>query len=80
MTGQAVPSVTPGLAARYLHKIECFCFTQQTLDAGAEMEMPVKFYMAVDLPAEVKTLTLSYTLFPVSTAVISSSHEEHAGS
>ena len=93
VTGQAVPSVTPGLAARYLHKIECFCFTQQTLDAGEELEMPVKFYMDADLPAEVHTLTLSYTLFPVPTAsttgltnerdsavVSSSSHEEHAGS
>ena len=76
VTGQAVPSVTPGLAARYLHKIECFCFTQQTLGAGAEMEMPVKFYMADDLPVEVNTLTLSYTLFPVTSAT----HEEHPDS
>ena len=65
MTGQAVPSVTPGQASRYLNKIECFCFTQQTLEAGEEMEMPVQFYMAEDLPGEVGTVTLSYTLFPV---------------
>jgi len=93
VTGQAVPSVTPGLAARYLHKIECFCFTQQTLDAGDEMEMLVKFYMDVDLPANINTLSLSYTLFPVTVAqttrretdrdtadVTSAAHEEHAGS
>ncbi len=92
VTGQAVPSVTPGQAARYLHKIECFCFTQQTLDAGEEMEMPVKFYMAEDLPAEVSTLTLSYTLFPVPVVqttelkgeahiagVTPADHGEHAG-
>ena len=65
VTGQAVPSVTPGQASRYLNKIECFCFTQQTLEAGEEMEMPVQFYMAEDLPGEVGTVTLSYTLFPV---------------
>jgi cytochrome c oxidase assembly protein subunit 11 len=93
VTGQAVPSVTPGLAARYLHKIECFCFTQQTLDAGDEMERLVKFYMDVDLPANINTLSLSYTLFPVTVAqttrlesdrdtadVTSAAHEEHAGS
>jgi len=92
VTGQAVPSVTPGLAARYLHKIECFCFTPQTLDPGEEMEMPVKVYMADDLPAEISTLTLSYTLFPVPVAQTTalegeahvvgatpSVHEEHAG-
>jgi len=92
VTGQAVPSVTPGQAALYLHKIECFCFTQQTLDAGEEMEMPVKFYMADDLPGEGNTLTLSYTLFPVPDSqttglegeahiagVTPAAHEEHAG-
>ena len=93
VTGQAVPSVTPGLAARYLHKIECFCFTQQTLEAGEEMEMLVKFYMGIDLPADINTLSLSYALFPVTVAqttgleidrdssgVPSAAHEEHSGS
>jgi len=93
VTGQAVPSVAPGLAARYLHKIECFCFTQQTLEAGEEMEMLVKFYMGVDLPADINTLSLSYALFPVTVAqttgleidrdssdVTSAAHEEHSGS
>ncbi len=93
VTGQAVPSVTPGLAARYLHKIECFCFTQQTLEAGEEMEMLVKFYMGIDLPADINTLSLSYALFPVTVAqttgleidrdssgVTSAAYEEHSGS
>lgn len=67
VTGQAVPSVAPGYAAQHLKKIECFCFTQQHLPAGGEMLMPVQFYVAPDLPDEVKTLSLSYTLFRVDT-------------
>lgn len=65
VTGQAVPSVAPGLAAPYLNKLECFCFSPQHLDAGAEMEMPVRFYVSTDLPQQIHTLTLSYTLFPL---------------
>jgi cytochrome c oxidase assembly protein subunit 11 len=65
VTGQAVPSVAPGPAAPYLNKLECFCFSHQRLAAGAEMEMPVRFYVAADLPPQIHTLTLSYTLFPV---------------
>ncbi len=65
VTGQAVPSVTPGLAALHLHKTECFCFTQQSLEAGKEMEMPLTFYVDAELPAEINTLSLSYTLFRV---------------
>ncbi len=65
VTGQAVPSVTPGYAAKYLHKVECFCFTQQHLDAGEDQQMPVRFYVGNDLPDEINTLTLSYTLFKV---------------
>jgi cytochrome c oxidase assembly protein subunit 11 len=68
VTGQAVPSVAPGYAARYLHKVECFCFSQQRLEAGEELRMPVRFYVGDDLPDEVRTLTLSYTLYPVATA------------
>ena len=65
VTGQAVPSVTPGLAAQHLHKVECFCFVQQRLEAGEEMEMPVTFYIGNELPAKIATLSLSYTLFRV---------------
>ena len=72
VTGQAVPSVTPGFAAPSLHKIECFCFTQQTLEAGEEVEMPVRFYVDDDLPADVGTLTLSYSLYPVSASKMAS--------
>ena len=70
VTGQAVPSVTPGVASLSLHKIECFCFTQQQLEAGEEVEMPVLFYVDDDLPADIGTLTLSYTLYLVPDAQV----------
>lgn len=65
MTVQAIPSVTPGIAAKYLKKTECFCFTQQTLNGHEAMNMPLLFHLDPDLPADVKTITLSYTLFDV---------------
>jgi cytochrome c oxidase assembly protein subunit 11 len=63
MTVQAIPSVTPGLAAKYLKKTECFCFNQQTLNNKQSMKMPLIFHIEVDVPSEVHTLTLAYTLF-----------------
>lgn len=63
MVVQAIPSVTPGPAARYLKKTECFCFTQQVLASGKAIEMPVLFHIDKDLPADIHTVTLSYTLF-----------------
>lgn len=65
VTGQAVPSVAPGQAALYLKKIECFCFEQQELSAGGEMEMGVSFYVDAELPADISQLTLSYTMFNI---------------
>ena len=66
MVVQAIPSVTPGIAAKYLKKTECFCFTQQTLNGHEAMDMPLLFHLDPDLPDNVKTITLSYTLFDVS--------------
>lgn len=63
--GQAVPSVSPGLAANYFHKIECFCFTQQPLAAGKDVEMSLQFYVDLELPTDINTLTLSYTLYDI---------------
>ena len=63
--GQAVPSVSPGMAANYFHKIECFCFTQQPLAAGKNVEMGLQFYVDLDLPSDINTLTLSYTLYDI---------------
>ncbi|KTD01709.1 cytochrome c oxidase assembly protein [Fluoribacter gormanii] len=65
MTVQAIPSVTPGIAAKYLKKTECFCFTRQTLNGHEAMNMPLLFHLDTDLPEKVHTVTLSYTLFDV---------------
>ncbi|MFY7698305.1 MAG: cytochrome c oxidase assembly protein [Legionella sp.] len=66
MTVQAIPSVTPGIAAKYLKKTECFCFTQQALGGHEAMDMPLLFHIDPALPANIKTVTLAYTLFDVS--------------
>ncbi len=60
---RAVPSVSPSSAAKYLKKLECFCFTPQEFTAGEKKEMPVRFLIASDLPKHIDTITLSYTLF-----------------
>lgn len=65
VTGQAVPSYGPGKAAQYFRKLECFCFTQQTLAAGEVRQMPVVFVLDPDLPKDINTITLSYTFFRV---------------
>ncbi len=62
MIGQAVPSVSPGPAAAYLKKVECFCFNRQELRAGESKLMPLKFYVDPDLPDNINTITLSYSL------------------
>lgn len=64
---QAIPSVTPGIAASHVKKLECFCFTRQHLDAGEGREMGLVFILDKDVPPEVHTMTLSYTLFDVTT-------------
>ncbi len=61
--GQAVPSVAPAKASKYFNKTECFCFTEQLLKAGEEMQMPLTFIISSDLPEDVKLVTLSYTFF-----------------
>ncbi|CAH9019853.1 cytochrome c oxidase assembly protein [Candidatus Nitrosacidococcus sp. I8] len=65
IVGRAVPSISPGLAAKHLHKTECFCFTEQPLEAGEEREMPVVFYIDSKLPLEYSSVILSYTFFNV---------------
>jgi cytochrome c oxidase assembly protein subunit 11 len=63
VTARAVMSTAPVLAARYIEKRECFCFTNQTLAAGEEREMPVVFRVRPDAPADLATVSLSYTFF-----------------
>jgi cytochrome c oxidase assembly protein subunit 11 len=69
MVGQAIPSISPGRAAEYFHKTECFCFNQQPLDGGAEAELPLQFIVDQDLPRDIGTITLSYTIFDVTDMV-----------
>ena len=65
VTGQAVPSYGPANAAQYFRKLECFCFRQQTLQAGEVRRMPVVFVVDPALPKDINTITLSYTFFEV---------------
>lgn len=62
---QAIPSVSPGLAARHVKKIECFCFIHQPLEALEGKEMPLVFTVDPALPKNISTITLAYTLFDV---------------
>ncbi|NML33215.1 cytochrome c oxidase assembly protein [Paraburkholderia antibiotica] len=64
---QAIPSYAPKQATEYFRKIECFCFTQQTLNANETKRMPVVFVVDPKLPKDVKTITLSYTFFELNT-------------
>lgn len=63
MTVQAIPSVTPGIAADYLKKTECFCFRRQTFKSGESRDMPLLFHIDKQIPENIHTLTLSYTMF-----------------
>ncbi|XOV86230.1 MAG: cytochrome c oxidase assembly protein [Pseudomonadota bacterium] len=65
MVAQAIPSVTPGYAAKFLHKTECFCFEQQELASGESIDMPMRFIIDKELPADITRITLSYTLFDI---------------
>ena len=65
IVGQAVPSVSPGEAASYFNKIECFCFSQQPLEAKQDVKMPLIFYIEPTIPSTIHTLTLSYTLYDI---------------
>ncbi|MDX1755974.1 MAG: cytochrome c oxidase assembly protein [Marinobacter sp.] len=63
MVGQAVPSLAPAEGTLYFHKTECFCFNQQTLQAGETVRMPLVFIVDQALPEHIHKLTLSYTLY-----------------
>ncbi|MBL0351214.1 MAG: cytochrome c oxidase assembly protein [Candidatus Dechloromonas phosphoritropha] len=65
ITGQAVPSVTPGKAAQYFDKIECFCFSQQTLGPGESREMPLAFIIKSGVDRDITQITLSYAFFGI---------------
>ena len=69
MVGQAIPSLVPFSAAEYFHKTECFCFNQQVLQPGEEMEMPMRFIVGRELPKNVQSINLSYALFDITDSV-----------
>jgi len=72
VTGQAIPSYAPRNAASHFRKLDCFCFTTQTLAPGERRRMPVVFVLDAALPADVHTITLSYTFFEVEGGAASS--------
>jgi cytochrome c oxidase assembly protein subunit 11 len=61
VVGQAVPSVAPWQATKHFSKVECFCFSQQTLQAHESREMPLRFVVSPELSDEIDSITLSYT-------------------
>lgn len=64
IVGQAVPSVSPTVAARHFRKLDCFCFKQQTLAPGESREMALTFVVDGDIGEEISELTLAYAFFP----------------
>ncbi|WP_412971637.1 cytochrome c oxidase assembly protein [Glaciecola sp. MF2-115] len=66
---QAIPSISPGTAALYVNKTECFCFKHQPLKAGEEAIMPMKFYVDPQLPKDISVFTLQYTLYDITANV-----------
>jgi len=63
IAGRAIYNVTPPEASLYFVKTECFCFTEQVLQANESREMPVYYFIQSDLPDHIKEITLSYTFF-----------------
>jgi len=62
---QAIPSISPGVVAQFLKKLECFCFNQQVLKPYETLQLPLRFWLEPEFPESIHRLTLSYTVFDV---------------
>ena len=82
VTGTAIYNVTPLKAGKYFHKIQCFCFEEQTLNPGEDIDMPVLFYVDPALNddpnmQDITTITLSYTFFPADSKALEDALEAY---
>ena len=80
-TGMAVYNVSPPKAGKYFFKLQCFCFTKQTLKPGESVKMPVTFFVDPDMDkdptmADVSTITLSYTFYPAESPALKAAQEK----
>nr|WP_298059122.1 cytochrome c oxidase assembly protein [uncultured Halomonas sp.] len=74
--GRAVPSVSPSNATRHLRKVSCFCFEEQLLQGDERLTIPLVFQLARDLPEDINTITLVYTLYPIEHSIQNASLTE----
>ncbi|MDT8428002.1 MAG: cytochrome c oxidase assembly protein [Pseudomonadales bacterium] len=65
MVGQAIPSIAPNAAAQHLNKLECFCFQEQVLQPGEEVDMAIRFFVDEAISERINKLTLSYSLYDI---------------
>lgn len=75
MVLQAIPSVSPGIATKYLAKIECFCFSKQVLKPGEAKAMPLRFVVDSGIPKNIQVMTLSYRFIDIKPAATASEEE-----
>lgn len=69
INGKGVYDINPPEAGQYFKKIECFCFREQTLEAGQQRDMPLYFWFDPELPAHIKEITVAYTFFNVDSSL-----------